>query len=109
MPKVVVSFGELLWDLLPTGHELGGAPSNFAYRMHSLGQEALIVSRVGNDELGRQAVEKLRANGLNANFIQIALDRPTGTVDVTVSPAGEPDFSIVPNVAYDFIEFTPEL
>ena len=109
MSKLVVSFGELLWDLLPSGPELGGAPSNFAYRMHSLGREAIIVSRVGNDDLGRRALGVLRKKGLNTDYIQIDPTRPTGTVNVTVSPKGEPDFNIVPNVAYDFIEFTPEL
>jgi len=109
MSKLVVSFGELLWDLLPGGLELGGAPSNFAYRMHSLGREAIIVSRVGNDDLGRRALSMLREKGLNTDYIQIDPTHPTGTVNVTVSSKGEPDFNIVPNVAYDFIEFTPEL
>ena len=108
MSKLVVSFGELLWDLLPGGPELGGAPSNFAYRMHSLGREAVIVSRVGNDDLGRLALSMLREKGLNTDYIQIDPTRPTGTVNVMVNPKGEPDFEIVPNVAYDFIEFTPE-
>lgn len=109
MSKLVVSFGELLWDLLPSGPELGGAPSNFAYRMHSLKREAIIVSRVGNDDLGRRALSTLREKGLNTDYIQVDPSRATGTVNVTVSPKGEPDFNIVPNVAYDFIEFTPEL
>src|SRR5688572_25641598 len=109
MSKRVVCFGELLCDLLPSGPELGGAPSNFAYRMHSLGREAIIVSRVGNDDLGRRALSILREKGLNTDYIQIDPTRPTGTVNVMVSPKGEPDFEIVPNVAYDLIEFTPEL
>ncbi len=106
---MVVSFGELLWDLLPGGAELGGAPSNFAYRMHHLGRKAVIVSRVGNDELGQRALATLREKGLNTEFIQIDSNSPTGTVNVTVSATGEPDFEIVPQVAYDFIQFTPKL
>ena len=109
MSKVVVSFGELLWDLLPGGAELGGAPSNFGYRMNTFGHEAIIVSRVGDDELGRSALEMLRSKGLNTEYIQVDSRHPTGTVDVNVSASGEPDFKIVPNVAYDFIEFTPAL
>jgi fructokinase len=109
MSKPVVSFGELLWDVLPAGPELGGAPSNFAYRMQSLGLEAIIVSRVGKDELGKAALAALREKKLRTDFIQVDPNRATGTVNVQVSAAGEPDFEIVPNVAYDFIEFTPEL
>ena len=109
MRKVVVSFGELLWDLLPAGPELGGAPSNFAYRMHGLGNDAIIVSRVGDDELGHRAIDSLHANGLCTDFIQIDSAHPTGTVDVSVSASGEPQFHIRPSVAYDFIEFTPAL
>jgi fructokinase len=94
---------------LPDGPELGGAPSNFAYRMHSLGREATIVSRVGNDELGKRALAALREKGLTTDSIQIDPVRPTGMVNVKVSAAGEPAFEIVPDVAYDFIEFTPDL
>jgi fructokinase len=105
----IVSFGEVLWDLLPSGPVLGGAPFNLACRLNSLGAPTLMASRVGLDELGESALRTATALGLETRLIQRDREHPTGTVDVRLGPGGEPDFTIIPGVAYDFIEFTPEL
>jgi fructokinase len=102
--KTVLAFGETLWDLLPGGAVLGGAPCNFAHRANSLGDRGLVVTRLGRDELGRKAREALAALGMDASLVQWDDARPTGTVPVTVDARGVPDFTIVPDVAYDRIE-----
>jgi fructokinase len=103
MTKTVMAFGETLWDLLPSGAQLGGAPFNFAYRVNCLGDRGVMVSRLGTDELGRKAREQISALGVGTRFIQSDCEHPTGTVEVTLD-AGQPDYYIVPGVAYDYIE-----
>jgi fructokinase len=107
--KTVVSFGETLWDLLPAGPVLGGAPCNFAYRVGSLGERALLVTRLGRDELGQRAFEELGKLGLDLSHVQWDEQKATGTVPVKVDAKGVPDFTILPDVAYDFIEPAPAL
>ncbi len=107
--KTVVAFGETLWDLLPSGPVLGGAPCNFAVRVNSLGDRALLVTRLGRDELGTRAFEEMGRLGLDTALVQWDERKPTGTVPVRVDAKGVPDFTIVPDVAYDFIEPRPEL
>jgi len=109
MQKTIVSFGETLWDLFPSGPALGGAPFNLAYRLHSLGDRSVIVTRIGADEPGRQTVEQMAAWGMEASGVQRDDPHPTGTVKITVDDRGNPDFFIVPDAAYDFINVTPEL
>jgi fructokinase len=109
MEKTVLAFGELLWDLLPSGRVLGGAPANFAYRVNSLGERGLIVSRVGIDPLGQSAVDQLAALGMETSYLQRDDHYPTGTVRVQLDSQGNPDFFIVPGVAYDWIECTEAL
>jgi fructokinase len=109
MQKTILSFGETLWDLLPAGPMLGGAPFNLAYRVHCLGDRGWIVSRLGADELGRKAREQIRTLGVDPSYVQHDDCHPTGTVKVTVDERGVPDFIIAPDVAYDFIEPTAEL
>ena len=109
MRRTVLSYGETLWDLLPTGAVLGGAPFNFVYRANSLGDRGLIVTRLGRDELGRQAWERIVALGVETRFVQWDDDEPTGTANVTFDARTNPDFTIVPNVAYDNIETTDDL
>jgi fructokinase len=103
----VLAFGELLWDLLPTGPVLGGAPGNFAFRAQTLGLETRLVTRVGRDELGRRAAEAMGRLGLDTTGIQVDDRKPTGTVPITFLPGGPHEFEILPDVAYDFIEATP--
>jgi fructokinase len=109
MQKTILSFGETLWDLFPSGPVLGGAPCNLAYRLHSLGDRAVIVTRLGRDEYGARALEQLTALGMESTHIQMDDGHPTGTVQVTLDDKGNPDFHIVPAVAYDFIDVTDDL
>ena len=109
MSKTILSFGEVLWDLLPTGPKLGGAPLNFANRINSLGDEGIIVSRLGQDELGQKAWDAICSLGLVPRYLQIEAKHPTGTVHVSFDDAKNPDYVIVPDVAYDHIEITPDL
>jgi fructokinase len=109
MSKTIISFGELLWDIFPTGEVLGGAPSNFAYRMNTFGHEAWLVTRVGKDDRGKRAIDQLRAKGMPADYIQRDDTHATGTVPVELDVAGSPTFNILRDVAYDYIEITPEL
>ncbi len=99
-----VAFGEVLWDLLPSGRVLGGAPFNFAYRVASLGDRGVMVSRLGEDDLGREALAAMKALGMEATCIQRDARHPTGTVPVTLDAAGTPVFTIARDAAYDFIE-----
>ncbi len=109
MKKTIVAFGELLWDILPSCTVLGGAPFNFAYRVNSLGDTGLMVSRLGRDELGRKAFDKVVQLGLDTTYIQWDDSLPTGTVQVSFDEDNKPDYVIVPKVAYDRIELTDAL
>jgi fructokinase len=105
----IIAFGELLWDILPSQTVLGGAPFNFACRVNSLGDTGVPISRVGVDDLGRKALEQVRALGVSPDFVQHDADRPTGTVIVTLDQRGNPDYTIVKGVAYDYIAFDERL
>jgi fructokinase len=107
--RTVLSFGETLWDLLPDGAVLGGAPCNLAYRVNAFGERGRIVTRLGRDERGRTAFDRIRGLGMETGLIQWDERKPTGTVPVTVDAKGVPDFTIVEDVAYDHIEATPGL
>jgi fructokinase len=104
-----IGLGEVLWDLLPGGRQLGGAPANFAYHAHALGAESLVVSRVGRDDLGRDLVEHLNALGLVTSGISVDPAAPTGIVSVTLDPTGQPTYTIHTDVAWDFLEAGPEV
>lgn len=97
----VIGVGEVLWDLLPAGKQLGGAPANFAYHAHALGAEARVVSRVGNDPLGHEILDRLQALGLTTDGVGVDLAAPTGTVSVELAADGQPRFTIHENVAWD--------
>jgi fructokinase len=105
MAKPILCFGEILWDLLPAGPVLGGAPFNLAFRLAERGEHAIIASRVGCDELGFQARNTARELGVDTSLIQTDEGRPTGTVKITLR-GGEPDYKIIRGVAYDAIEMT---
>ncbi len=105
---IIVGLGELLWDLLPSGKQLGGAPANFAYITSLLGDEGIPASRLGQDALGEEAILRLRELGLPTAFIQEDADHPTGTVQVEVDAAGQPRFEISELAAWDFLEWTPQ-
>ncbi len=107
--KTILAFGETLWDLLPDGPALGGASCNFAYRASALGDRAALVTRLGRDELGKRAQAALAALGMDTSFVQWDERKPTGTVPVRIDAKGVPDFTILPDVAYDGIEPGKEL
>src|SRR5881394_1973076 len=96
---VIVGLGEILWDLLPTGKQLGGAPANFAYHAGALGADARVISRIGQDDSGREILKRLQELGLPTNTIQIDPSAPTGAVSVTVDTDGQPQYTIHENVA----------
>ncbi len=104
MTRTIIAFGELLWDILPAGRVLGGAPFNFAYRINSLKNRALMISRLGRDELGREAHQQLLDLGMDTEWVQWNDTHPTGTVQVSFAKPDAPDYHILPNVAYDFIQ-----
>jgi len=104
-PFLAIGLGEILWDLLPDGRKLGGAPANFAYHVNELGGVGIPVSRVGDDSLGREALEQLARHSLNVDFISIDRSHPTGSVDVFVDEHGVATYSFPDNVAWDFLAF----
>ena len=107
MKKVIVGIGEILWDMLPSGKALGGAPANFAYHAGRLGEEGWAVSAVGDDALGREIREIVSGKKLN-NIIATS-DKPTGTVEVELDARGVPTYNIMEDVAWDNIPYTPEM
>ncbi len=109
MQPLFIGLGELLWDLLPTGRQLGGAPANFAYIASLLGNRSAVVSRVGADDLGREARDRCSALRLDISHLQTDPARPTGTVNVKLDAHGIAEFEIVENVAWDNLEWTPDL
>jgi fructokinase len=104
----IVGLGELLWDLLPSGKQLGGAPANFAYITNLLGDNGIPASRIGSDSLGDEALQKLTQLGLSADFVQRDSTHPTGTVNVKIDDAGQPCFEILQPVAWDFLDWSRE-
>jgi len=102
---IVASVGEILWDMFPGGKKIGGAPTNFAYHVSSLGHRGIIASRIGKDELGKEIFNYLKNCGLSTEYIQIDSMYPTGTVDVRIDNKGYPEYIIKQNVAWDFFEF----
>ena len=107
MKKIIVGIGEILWDMLPSGKALGGAPANFAYHAGRLGEEGWAVSAVGDDALGREILELVASKGLHSMIA--VTDKPTGTVQVELDDRGVPAYSIMEDVAWDNIPFTPEM
>jgi fructokinase len=105
---VVVGIGEVLWDLLPRGKQLGGAPANFACHAGKLGAEAYVLSSVGADSLGRELLGQLAQLGLDRRFVQRDELHPTGTVSVEIDELGQPRYVIHENVAWDHIAFSPQ-
>lgn len=104
----MVGLGEVLWDLLPDGRQLGGAPANFACHAAALGDRGIVGSRVGDDPLGDEVCTRLAALGPTTCYVQRDLTRPTGTVHVQVDADGQPDFIITEDVAWDALAWTRE-
>lgn len=104
---IIVGLGEALWDVLPEGKKLGGAPANFAYHTRQFGLNSMAVSAIGDDKLGDETLAALDEKGLEYNIARVPY--PTGTVQVTLDDNGIPTYNIRENVAWDNIPFTPEL
>lgn len=105
--RIIVGLGEALWDCLPEGRKLGGAPANFAYHVSQFGYDAYAVSAVGNDGLAKETLAEFDTKGLKYEMPQV--DFPTGTVQVQLDEAGVPTYDIKEGVAWDNIPFTPRL
>lgn len=105
--NLVVGIGEALWDVLPEGKKLGGAPANFAYHASQFGLPGMAVSALGSDTLGDEIVDSFESKHLQYNAPRV--DYPTGTVNIQIDSNGVPNYDICRNVAWDNIPFTPEL
>jgi len=104
MPQfTAIGLGEILWDVLPDGRKLGGAPANFAYHVNQLGGIGIPVSRVGSDDLGREALDILRSNGIDTSYVSIDPVHPTGTVDAAIDEHGVATYTFPESVAWDYI------
>jgi fructokinase len=107
MRSKIVGIGEVLWDLLPAGPQLGGAPANFTYHAHALGAGACVVTRVGDDDFGRAIRCRFEEQEIAGGTIQVDAAAPTGTVTVKLSDRGIPNYVIHENVAWDHLAVTP--
>lgn len=105
---IVVGMGEALWDVLPDGKKIGGAPANFAFHAGQAGMDSRVVSAVGTDALGEEALAALEGKGLNIEAVA-RVDFPTGVVNVSLGEQGIPQYDICEGVAWDNIPFTPAL
>jgi len=105
----ILGIGELLWDILPAGARLGGAPANFTAFCARLGNHAQLVSRVGEDEYGRASMEALAQFASILEYIQVDHQHPTGTVNVTFLADRQPSYEITEGVAWDYIHGTEAL
>ena len=107
MSLLVVGMGEALWDMLPEGRKLGGAPANFAYHVSQFGLDSRVVSAVGDDELGNEILANFAEKQLDCQIEKVTY--PTGTVQVTLDEKGVPCYEIKEGVAWDNIPYTPAL
>jgi fructokinase len=106
-PHLILGIGELLWDIVPDGMRLGGAPANFAVMAGRLGNHAAILSRIGRDDLGRQAIDRLDPMPVETSSLQVDPLHETGRVTVVLAD-GEPHYTIHEPAAWDFLELSDE-
>lgn len=107
MNKIVVGMGEALWDVLPEGKKIGGAPANFAYHVSQFGLPSCVVSAIGDDALGKEIIENFTSKSLDQLIAEVPY--PTGTVQVEIDQTGIPLYDIKENVAWDNIPYTERL
>ena len=107
MKRYIVGLGEALWDVLPEGKKLGGAPANFAYHAGQFGLDTIAISALGEDSLATETIDALREHGLN--YLMPHVPYPTGTVQVTLTGDGIPTYDIKEGVAWDNIPYTDEM
>jgi fructokinase len=108
MTKKIVAFGEVVWDILPNGKVLGGTPSNMVFRCNAFNGQGFLLSRVGDDDLGNEALDKLKELKISDDNVQVDSEFPTGTVHITFEDNYEPRYIVTPDVAFDHIEFSAE-
>ncbi len=99
----ILSFGEVLWDVFPTGQFIGGAPLNFAAHLAKMGQDAYILTSVGNDDLGTKTIQNIKDFGVNPDYISVLNALETGKCLVTLDGNKVPKYNLLNNVAYDNI------
>lgn len=104
----IVCFGEVLWDIFPEGSKAGGAPFNVAYNIHKMGIDIQVLSKTGNDDLGRKLREQIRNWGISTQLIQVDENHPTSTVIAKIDEHHEATYEIINNVAWDHIEYFSE-
>ena len=107
MKQYIVGLGEALWDCLPEGKKIGGAPANFAFHAGQFGHNSIAISAIGNDKLGEETLAEFDKK--HVNYLMPMVDYPTGTVQVTLDEAGIPTYEIKEGVAWDNIPFTSEI
>lgn len=105
----IIGLGELLWDMLPTGPQMGGAPANFACHARALGAESMVISRVGNDDAGAELIRRLDHLGVSTAGISTDPRHATGTVEVHLDGGGQPHYTIHEDVGWDHLEASEEL
>lgn len=108
MGKKIVAFGEIVWDILPNGKVLGGTPANLVFRCNSFNEEGFLLSRIGDDELGNDALTELRKLNISDENVQIDYEFPTGTVEISFDEHSESKYNVKLDVAFDHIEFSAE-
>ncbi len=106
---IVISFGEVLWDLFPDGERFGGAPANFACHASLEGAQAIMVSAVGDDQRGVDAIRMLNEIGVDTSLVQVVSSAPTGTVSVQLDTQGKPAFTIHEGSAADLIAWNESI
>ncbi|WP_316934367.1 PfkB family carbohydrate kinase [Hymenobacter sp. AT01-02] len=105
----IACFGEMLWDMLPTGRQPGGAPLNVAVHLHNFGLNALIISRIGHDDLGAELRAFVESKNISTHYVQHGETHLTGVVKANVSNTMEVTYQIVKPVAWDYIQYTAEV
>jgi fructokinase len=105
---LIGGIGELLWDMLPTGKQLGGAPCNFAFHAMQAGCRCYVISAIGNDDLGHELIQTLKGLEISDRYIQTN-HYPTSTVSILLDAGGHPDYTIHEQVAWDHIGISPEI
>jgi len=108
MNKRIVAFGEVVWDILPNGKVLGGTPSNLVFRCNSFDEQGFLLSRIGDDDLGKEALDKLKELNILDENVQMDTEFPTGTVHISFENNYDPRYIVTPDVAFDHIEFSAE-
>ena len=107
MSALIIGIGEALWDVLPDGKKIGGAPANFAYHVSQFGLDGCAISAIGYDVLGDEIIDVF--NKKNLHYLLPRVDYPTGTVQVTLDKEGIPCYDIKRDVAWDHIPLTSEM